>query len=77
MKKGNFWSRYRAAFDAGLNSEWCLKVAYGCIELDAALGEMDHQSECVAIGNNPSVTLVDDYDCGCRGSASCKHCIPF
>lgn len=78
MNKNNFWSRHRAAKDAGLNDEWALKVAYGCIELDAALGGMNHQSE-----SDAAVILAVDpvskkeYDCGCRGSASCRECIPF
>lgn len=45
MHQDNFWSRHRAALEAGLNDEWALKVAYGCIELDAALGEMDMDQE--------------------------------
>lgn len=60
MHKDNFWSRHRAALEAGLNDEWALKVAYGCIELDDALGimDMDLESE-----SNQSVDgIVDDFD---------------
>ena len=60
MHKDNFWSRHRAALEAGLNEEWALKVAYGCIELDDALGimDMDLESE-----SNQSVDgIVDDFD---------------
>lgn len=70
MKHNNFWSRYRAAFDSGLNAEWCLKVAYGCIELDGA----HHQSESLPFS---SATPREVHDCGCRGSAYCNECIPF
>lgn len=75
MKHNNFWSRYRAAFDAGLNADWCLKVAYGCVELDAALGDMDYQSESKAIAG--TALNFPEHDCGCRGSAYCNECIPF
>ena len=60
MHKDNFWSRHRAALEAGLNDEWALKVAYGCIELDDALGimDMDLESE-----SNQSVDgIVDAFD---------------
>lgn len=74
----NFWSRHRAAKDAGLNDEWAMMVAYGCIELDDALGGMDHQSESKVIGNNP--VSVCAYNCSCTPEKVCQACkdeIPF
>lgn len=74
----NFWSRHRAAKDAGLNDEWAIMVAYGCIELDDALGGMDHQSESKAIGSNPVSVYV--HHCTCTDDAVCHACkdeIPF
>lgn len=60
MHQDNFWSRHRAALEAGLNDEWALKVAYGCIELDDALGVMDMDLESES---NQSVDgIVDDFD---------------
>lgn len=60
MHQDNFWSRHRAALEAGLNEEWALKVAYGCIELDDALGVMDMDLESES---NQSVDgIVDDFD---------------
>lgn len=61
MHQDNFWSRHRAALESGLNEEWALKVAYGCIELDAALGEMDMDQE--SDSNNQSADGIgDDFD---------------
>lgn len=79
MKHDNFWSRHRAAVDAGLNKEWALKVAYGCIELDEALGEMNMDMEAESAPVILSVEPVSgiEYDCGCRGHQSCRECIPF
>lgn len=77
MEQDNFLTRLFAAQDAGLNSEWSIKVAYKDVTLDEALGGMDHQSESEAIGYNPSNVTTDEHDCGCRGHASCKDCIPF
>jgi len=45
VQQDNFWSRHRAAIETGLNDEWALKVAYGFIELDGALGDMDMDAE--------------------------------
>lgn len=45
MERDNFWTRYFAALDAGLSSEWCIKVAYKEITLDDALGNMDMYAE--------------------------------
>lgn len=60
MHQDNFWSRHRAALEAGLNEEWALKVAYGCIELDDALGVMDMDLESES---NKSVDGIgDDFD---------------
>lgn len=60
MHQDNFWSRHRAALEAGLNDEWALKVAYGCIELDDALGVMDMDLESES---NQSVDGIgDDFD---------------
>lgn len=60
MHQDNFWSRHRAALEAGLNEEWALKVAYGCIELDGALGVMDMELESVS---DQSVDGIgDDFD---------------
>lgn len=60
MHQDNFWSRHRAALEAGLNDEWALKVAYGCIELDDALGVMDMDLESVS---DQSVDGIgDDFD---------------
>lgn len=60
MHQDNFWSRHRAALEAGLNEEWALKVAYGCIELDDALGVMDMDLESES---NQSVDGIgDDLD---------------
>ena len=60
MHQDNFWSRHRAALEAGLNEEWALKVAYGCIELDDALGVMDMDLESEI---NKSVDGIgDDFD---------------
>lgn len=60
MHQDNFWSRHRAALEAGLNEEWALKVAYGCIELDDALGVMDMDLESES---NQSVDWIgDDFD---------------
>lgn len=60
MHQDNFWSRHRAALEAGLNEEWALKVAYGCIELDDALGVMDMDLESES---NQSVDGIrDDFD---------------
>lgn len=77
MQQNNFWSRHRAATDAGLNKEWALKVAYGCIELDDALGSMnmDQESAPVILAVDPVSNV--EYDCGCRGHQSCRECIPF
>lgn len=79
MKHDNFWSRHRSAVDAGLNKEWALKVAYGCISLEDALGDMEMNLEAESA---PVILAVEpvsgkEYDCGCRGSASCRECIPF
>lgn len=60
MHQDNFWSRHRAAIESGLNEEWALKVAYGCIELDDALGVMDMDLESE---RNQSVDGIgDDFD---------------
>ena len=60
MHQDNFWSRHRAALEAGLNEEWALKVAYGCVELDDALGVMDMDLESES---NQSVDGIgDDFD---------------
>ena len=60
MHQDNFWSRHRAALESGLNDEWALKVAYGCIELDDALGVMDMDLESVS---DQSVDGIgDDFD---------------
>lgn len=60
MHQDNFWSRHRAALEAGLNDEWAIKVAYGCIELDDALGVMDMDLESES---NQSVDGIwDDFD---------------
>lgn len=60
MHQDNFWSRHRAALEAGLNEEWALKVAYGCIELNDALGVMDMDLESES---NRSVDVIgDDFD---------------
>lgn len=45
MEQDNFWTRYFAALDAGLSTEWCIKVAYKEITLDEALGDMDMDAE--------------------------------
>lgn len=61
MHQDNFWSRHRAALEAGLNDEWALTVAYGYIGLDDALGEMDMDQE--SDSNNQSVDGIgDDFD---------------
>lgn len=60
MHQDNFWSRHRAALEAGLNEEWAIKVAYGCIELYDALGVMDMDLESET---NQSVDGIgDDFD---------------
>lgn len=75
MEQDNFWTRLFSAQDAGLNSEWSIKVAYKDVTLDEALGEMDMdiESQCDPF-DKPT---VQDHDCGCRGHVSCKDCIPF
>lgn len=45
MEQDNFWTRYFGALDAGLSSEYCIKVAYKEITLDEALGDMDMNDE--------------------------------
>lgn len=45
MEQDNFWTRYFAALDAGLNAEWCINVAYKEITLNEALGDMDMDAE--------------------------------
>lgn len=72
MIQNNFWSRHRAAIDAGLNAEWALKVAYGCIELDEALGAMDHDAESTPSGNPPAFCV---YHCTCTIDNICQECI--
>lgn len=60
MEQDNFWTRYFAALDAGLNAEWCIKVAYKEITLDDALGNMDMDAESEY---NPDFELPgDDID---------------
>lgn len=86
MSANNFWSRHRAAKESGLNDEWALKVAYGCIELDDALGAMDHQSESESIMSSGdkfrhfySAEFVVSH-CKCTIEATCQLCldeIPF
>ena len=41
----NFWHRFLTAQDAGLNREYCIKVAYQDLTLEQALGEMDMDDE--------------------------------
>lgn len=72
MHQNNFWSRHRAAVDAGLNPEWALKVAYGCIELDDALGAMDHDAESTPSGNPPAAYV---HHCTCTVDNVCQECI--
>ncbi|WVX93003.1 hypothetical protein [Escherichia phage BUCT-XGG-1] len=60
MHQDNFCSRHRAALEAGLNEEWALNVAYGCIELDDALGVMDMDLE--SEGNQSVDGIGDDFD---------------
>ena len=60
MHQDNFWSRHRAALEAGLNEEWALKVAYGCIELDDALGVMDMDLE--SESDQSADGIGDDFD---------------
>lgn len=61
MNQDNFRVRYREAIEAGLNKDWALTVAYGYIELDSALGEMDMDQE--SDSNNQSVDGIgDDFD---------------
>lgn len=61
MHQDDFRNRYRAAIEAGLNKHWALAVAYGYVELEAALGEMDMDQE--SESNNQSVDGVrDDFD---------------
>lgn len=60
MHQDNFWSRHRAALEAGLDEEWALKVAYGCIELDDALGVMDMDLE--SERNQLVDGIGDDFD---------------
>ena len=77
MRQNNFWSRHRAAVDAGLNAEWALKVAYGCIELDDALGAMDHDAESTPSGKPPALYV---HSCTCTVDSICQPCkdeIPF
>lgn len=60
MHQDNFRDRYREAIESGLNEDWALTVAYGYVELDAALGEMDMEQESES---NQSVDGVgDDFD---------------
>ena len=60
MNQDDFRNRYREAIEAGLNDDWALTVAYGYVELDAALGEMDMDLESES---NQSVDGVgDDFD---------------
>ena len=57
MEQDNFWTRYFAALDAGLNHEFCIKVAYKEISLDDALGEMDMDAES---DFDPNFNMCDD-----------------
>jgi hypothetical protein len=61
VHQDKFRDRYREAIEAGLNEDWALTVAYGYVELDAALGEMDMDQE--SDSNNQSVDGIgDDFD---------------
>lgn len=68
MEQDNFWTRYFAAQDSGLNHEWCLKVAYNEVTLEDALGYMDMDDESEF---DPNFSMVgddiddDDYDDDC------------
>lgn len=44
-KDDNFWHRFLTAQDAGLNREYCIKVAYQDMTLEEALGDMDMNQE--------------------------------
>lgn len=60
MHQDNFRDRYREAIEAGLNEDWALKVAYGYVEINEALGEMDMDLESES---NQSVDGIgDDFD---------------
>ena len=59
MEQDNFWTRYFAALDAGLNHEFCIKVAYKEISLDDALGEMDMDAESDL---DPNFNMCDDNE---------------
>lgn len=61
MHQDNFWSRHRAALEAGLNGEWALKVAYGCIEIDDALGVMDMDIESESNQSEDGICDYFDY----------------
>ena len=59
MEQDNFWTRYFAALDAGLNHEFCIKAAYKEISLDDALGEMDMDAES---DFGPNFNMCDDNE---------------
>lgn len=69
-----FYARLHQAFDAGLNHEYALKVAYLEMTLDEALGDCDYKQECGSIFADPA-TIVND--CDCDFDPSCKRCFPF
>lgn len=73
MSQDPFFERLFAAQDAGLSPEWCAKVAFGFCTLEEALGDMDMDDESLPLVGAD----VAAHDCGCRGEASCKDCIPF
>ena len=59
----NFWHRFLTAQDAGLNREYCIKVAYQDLTLEQALGEMDMDAES-EFDPNFVMTAEDDSEPG-------------
>lgn len=61
-KDDNFWHRFLTAQDAGLNREWCIKVAYCDCTLEEALGNMDMDDESEFDPNFIMVEEPEDND---------------
>ena len=74
MVQDGFFARLQEAYEAGLNKEAALEVAYKLITIDEALGAMDMDQECGAVFADPTMIV---NDCGCNFDPSCVRCFPF
>lgn len=70
-----YWRRFLTSQDAGLNREYCIKVANQEMTLSDALGSMDMDAESLPMRDD--LVEQEENSCGCTGEEGCRECIPF